>query len=285
MAQSLNKVKRRIATINSTRKITNAMKLVSNVKMRKYSKELNNQTLYIEGIKRVLSDVIFHNALNSDEKIDSPFIKKNLNATKTLYVIVTSNLGLCAGYNNEIFHHFSSLYKEGDELVLIGDKALINYSKSNVKYYVDFLKIAEGISMQSIRHLTDFLVKKYLSNEYKEVVIVYHEYVNTLISLPKSAVLLPIPVLENEEYNYDPLYVPGKKAVIDYIVPQYLNTFIYQKLYSSLISENSARRNAMDNADQNAKDIVEKLNLEYNKERQQAITQEISEVVAGSKNK
>jgi F-type H+-transporting ATPase subunit gamma len=285
MSQSLNKVKRRIGAINSTRKVTSAMKLVSNVKTRRYSRELDMQTAYINSMEQILNDCVFINHHNGDEKVDSIYLKENDKSNKTLYLIYSSTLGLCGGFNNELFRFFRNIYKEGDELVLIGEKSLHEYRDQNIKLYTDFIKLNNSVNKDCIDGLAKFLVDKYQTGDYKSVHFIYHDYVNSMVSVPKDLQILPILLKENDEYAYDPVFCPDKEAVIKEVVSNYIKSILYQKMYASLVSENSARRTAMDNADQNAKDMIDKLQLEYNKARQAAITQELTEVVAGSKDK
>jgi len=285
MSQGLNKVKNRIGAINSTRKVTSAMKLVSNVKTRRYSRELEMQTAYINSMEQILNDCVFINHHNGDEKIESIYLQVNDKASKILYVIYSSTLGLCGGFNNELFRFFKNIYKQDDELVLIGEKSLHEFRGSGIKIYTDFIKLNGAVNKDNINALSRFLVNKYQSGEYKSVHFIYHDFVNTMLSVPKDLQILPISLKENNEYAYDPVFCPDKETVIKEVVSNYVKSILYQKMYASLVSENSARRNAMDNADQNAKDMIDKLQLEYNKARQAAITQELTEVVAGSKDK
>lgn len=285
MSQGLNKVKNRIGAINSTRKVTSAMKLVSNVKTRRYSRELEMQTAYINSMEQILNDCVFINHHNADEKIESIYLKENDKSSKILYVIYSSTLGLCGGFNNELFRFFRNIYKQGDELVLIGEKAIHEFRGSNIKIYTDFVKFNSAVNKDNIDALSKFLVNKYQTGSYKSVHFIYHDFVNTMLSVPKDLQILPISLKENNEYAYDPVFCPDKETVIKEVVSNYVKSILYQKMYASLVSENSARRNAMDNADQNAKDMIDKLQLEYNKARQAAITQELTEVVAGSKDK
>lgn len=283
MSQSLNKIKRRISTIESTRKITSAMKLVSNAKMVKFKKELDNERLYIDYMDEILNDVIFYNEVNPTKKIDSIFLNENNNSSKKLYVLLTTDLGLCGAYNNEIFKFFKELYKNGDEVILIGTKGLSFFKKDEVKIHYDFLHLYENINVYKIKELTDFIVEKYKTLNYSSVEIIYHKYINTVLSIPKIKKLLPFEIKENKKMYVDPLFLPKKEEVVNKIIPEYINSIVLNLVYESMVSENSARRNAMENADQNAKDMIDDLKLEYNKERQQAITQEISEVIGGSK--
>lgn len=283
MAQSLARVKRRISAVESTRKITNSMKLVSSVKLRKMNKIVTLQAFYFRAMERALSDAIFYNNLNDECKYDSPFIKENESATKNLYILVTSNMGLCGAYNNEIVNFFKIIYKKGDEVLIIGEKGYLNLLKEDIPLDTNFLNLRHDFSLRTTKLLTDYLMKKYLKGNYKKISLIYSKYKNSIAFIPSEVILLPLTPKQNVNAIYSPIYEPSKKDVIETIIPQYLNSLIYGNLYSAFLSEESSRRNSMDAADKSAKDLVEKLKLEYNKARQQEITQEITEVVNGSK--
>jgi F-type H+-transporting ATPase subunit gamma len=283
VAQSLARVKRRISAVESTRKITNSMKLVSSVKLRKMNKIVTLQAFYFRAMERALSDAIFYNNLNDECKYDSPFIKENESATKNLYILVTSNMGLCGAYNNEIVNFFKIIYKKGDEVLIIGEKGYLNLLKEDIPLDTNFLNLRHDFSLRTTKLLTDYLMKKYLKGNYKKISLIYSKYKNSIAFIPSEVILLPLTPKQNVNAIYSPIYEPSKKDVIETIIPQYLNSLIYGNLYSAFLSEESSRRNSMDAADKSAKDLVEKLKLEYNKARQQEITQEITEVVNGSK--
>lgn len=286
MPNNLNNIKRRINSVNSTRKITNSMKLVSNVKSRRFSSEYLRQEEYAREIKEIISDCL--KIANSKDLYETlPLLKINKEAKKRLVILVTSNLGLCGAYNTELFKFYNSVYKKDDDLIIIGEKGINEYSnKFGGLIIKEFRSIGEKFNIRKAKDFTTFLVDLYLKGEYKEVHIIYHKYINTLVSKVKMEQVLPFVSLEKiDTYSYEPLYEPSAEVVINFALNEELMSNIYSYLFSSLVSEHSARRNAMDNADKNAKELIEKLNLEYNKERQQSITQEITEVVAGSLNK
>ena len=285
MGQSLNNIKRRINTVNSTRKITSAMKLVANVKSRRFMRELKNHEDFVKETKTILNDALF--SLNDDELTTiNPLLTQYSNAKKRLVIIVTSSLGLCGGYNNEVYKYYSDFYKDGDEVITVGEKGFIEYSKKkNLQIYTEFTNVLDKVEISELKGLIDFIDSKYLTGEYRSVEVIYHRYINSLISKVESIQILPLIFKEEKKVEISPVFLPDINTVINTLIPQYINVTIYEKFVSSLVSEYSARRNAMDNADKNAKDLVEKLRLEYNKERQSSITQEITEVVSGSLNK
>ncbi len=285
MGQSLNNIKRRINTVNSTRKITSAMKLVSNVKTRRFMRELENHKEYVTETKTILNDSLYY---LSDEELKSinPLLTTFPNGNKRLVIIVTSSLGLCGGYNNDVYKFYSNFYKDGDEVITIGEKGLIEYKKKKkLVIYDKYSHLLDKLELSDLKLFINYIDDLYLTGEYRSVEVIYHRYINSLISKVESYQILPLAFKEENNYGISPVFLPDKKEVINTLIPQYINVTIYEKFISSLVSEYSSRRNAMDNADKNAKDLVDKLKLEYNKERQQSITQEITEVVSGSLNK
>src|SRR5574344_28506 len=284
MGQSLARIKRRINTVQSTRKITNSMKLISSVKLRKINKQMELEDFYHRAMTRVLNDTIFTNKDNPDSnKFTTEFIKTYPEATKTLYVIITSTMGLCGGYNNNIIKEFKNLYKKGDEVIVVGEKAFLALSKENdLVIESRFIHLAQGYDLTKVSELRDYLIKKYFSKEYKEIDLMYTRYKNSISFIPDCVRVLPISVDPNERYTYSPLYEPSKEEVVDEVIREYLNSMLYTRIYSAFLSEESSRRNTMDAADKNASDLVDKLKLDYNKARQSEITQEITEVINGS---
>ena len=154
----------------------------------------------------------------------------------------------------------------------------------NIKIYTDFLTILDKYNISKTKNLVNFITSLYVENDFDEVNIIYHKYINSLVSKVLIEKLLPFSI-DNNDATYSPLHDQDISSILTYSIKEYLCSVLNDCFLSCLVSEHSARRNAMDNADKNAKEIVSKLQLEYNKERQQSITQEITEVVAGSKNK
>ncbi len=284
MGQSLNNIKRRINTINSTRKITSSMKLVSNVKCRRFMVEEYKQREYSSLLRNVILDCL---KLVKDVPNDElPILIQNRKITNhRLVILVSSTLGLCGGYNSELFKFYKDNYKKNDEVVVIGEKARVEVLKhQNIKIHAEFKDILDKYNVYKVKNFVKYLSELYINSDFDEVVIIYHKYVNSLVSKIVLEKLLPFEV-NKDDPTYAPLYDQNIYEIIDVSIKEYLSSILNDCFLSSLVSEHSARRNAMDNADKNAKDIVSKLQLEYNKERQQSITQEITEVVAGSKNK
>lgn len=283
MPQGLNKVKRRILTVENTKKITNAMKLISSVKVRQIQNSFNARLTFLNDLKEVLN--IIGNA--SYPTSTNPLLKGYKDASKTLYIVVSSSLGLCGSYNYNVIRYFENIFKNDDEVITIGDKIDKEVIEDqNITLYSDFKDVLNNLTMSNCRVLQKFILDKFLSGKYKEVVLVYTKYINQIASKVETIKLLPLEFEKNKSMELDsPDFGQNLNLLLDKFVKKYLTSALYIKFYESILSEQSSRRNAMDNADKNAEELVDKLKIEYNKARQTAITQEITEVVSGSVNK
>ena len=277
MAQSLHKTKRRIASINSTKKITKAMELVSTVKLKKYRRLMENNELYSNEIAALIQALFAR--LNDEEIVYT----KEQKADKDLYVVLHSNFGLCAGYNNNLFNYVKeNVKKENSVLYLVGTKAQHIYKDEGYETNEDLLHIADQVSATEIMKLGRILTNEFVEGHYRSVHLIYTHYINSLKFVPCDLRLFP---LVNEEqapdFRYPPIFDTDLKTLIDELVPIYINAILFQKVVESIVSEQTARRTAMENASDNADELIDQLTLEYNKARQAIITQEINEIVSG----
>ena len=278
MAQNVVKIKSRIKSVTGAYKVTSAMKLVSTVKLKQWRNKMLANKEYTNQLNEVV-DLL----LTFSKNTKSPYLQINKNTTKKLYIIISSTLGLCGSYNNNIFKVSDSKITNEDEAIILGGKGIAHYSKGEFKIIEGF---DESYSIQNttlIRKMSDYLLDKYESGEYSEIHIIYSEYKNSLIFLAKDYQLLPLNHEQEEVNDYPPIMEPSNKELIKTLVPFYVKTALYSKLIESEVCEQGARSNAMENATNNAKDLLDELKIEFNKARQTAITQEITEIVAASK--
>ncbi|MCQ2796597.1 MAG: ATP synthase F1 subunit gamma [Bacilli bacterium] len=273
---TLVKTKRRINSVTGTRKITNAMELVASVKLKRFRDVMTSSSNYIANIK----DIMMHLNRIVDQYDKDDNVKAN---NKRLFIILNSNLGLCAHYNNDIFKFAETLLKKDDEIIPIGLKGYTHYKNQSFKLNENFVSLNEKIDFNDVNKLACFVMNEYHSRKYSEIHIIYMQYVNTLISRAEEERLLPIPFDEDiKEDLLPPEVEPSPKELIKELEPIYLASAIYQAMVVAQVSEQAARNNAMKNATDNADEILDKLKLEYNKARQGAITQEITEVISGA---
>ena len=277
MSQQLTKIKGRIKTVTGAYKVTSAMKLVSTVRLRKYrNKMLQNKKF--NDLLNEITGVVLRNA----KKVDNPYIKTNDKATKNLYLIVSSTLGLCGSYNNNIFTLSEQKITSEDDAIILGNKGLLYFRNGEFNKIDDFKEYNNINDNSIVNQITRFISDKYAEGEYKEIHIIYTEYKNSIIFLAKDFRLLPLTGTEEEEDDFPPILEPTKEDLVETLLPLYLGGTIYAKLLESEVCEQASRANAMDNATENAKEILEKLQIEFNKARQAAITQEITEIVGAS---
>lgn len=281
MSLGLQNTKRRIASVNSTKKITKAMELVATAKLKTWKDKMMDNYQYTERVIDVVRYVF-----SKTKDLESPFLQENAEALGRLYIIVTSNLGLCAGYNYNLFRMIDSKLTENDEVLIIGSKGFNHFKKAKVKLNDEFYEKASNIDFGTIQTIGDYLLNGFLSKKYKTVEFVYTRYVNSLVFLPTQLCLLPIDTSkfkDVKESRDDIILEPNPKELMQSLIPLYVKSVLYGKMIESQVSEQASRRTAMESATKNAQEITDKLLIEFNKVRQAAITQEITEVVSGAK--
>ena len=252
MPGSMQEIKRRIKSVESTKKITKAMELVATSKLRKTRNQLDELKPYYQGVRQTCAEIL---ASNKGLK-DSAYLAEN-KVDKDVYIVISSSLGLCGGYNANVFKEISQQIKDEDYVYSIGSKGT-NYFRRT--------------------HL-------YINKEVGSIKIIYTEFVNNLTFKPRTVTLLPIDTNEFENIeitNKFTIFEPSPEEVLDSLIPMYLQAVVYGYLVESVTSENASRRTSMENATDNAEELTEQLLLKYNQARQTAITNEVSEIVAGA---
>ena len=270
MGNGLQATKRRMRSIESTKKITRAMELVATVKLKTWKDLMEENLMY--------TSYMFSRV----DSIDSPYLKEN-EAQKDLYILVTSTLGLCAGYNYNMLKFADQRIKENDDIIVIGQKGYYHYRHQKDHLITDFLDAGAHLEERAIHQLSTLIESEFLKGKYRKVTLLYTHYVNSLTFVPEEITLFPLHMKKegNEEYK-DILMEPSPKEILLSLIPLYVRSVLHGKLLEALVSEQASRRTAMENATDNADEIYQKLQLDYNKERQASITQEITEVVGGS---
>lgn len=281
MSGNLVKTKRRIASVKSTQKITKAMEMIASVKTKRNKDLFDASSLSSKKCFSICS------SLFSSCKKEPYYIKQN-EGNKTLYIVITSDLGLCGGYNGNIFRYFDPIYnKDNDELIIFGSKGKSHYHQE--KGFIHSSLLADPSLEISLKELTDFasiLLEAYKKKEYSSIKLVHTIYQNSLSFMPTISTILPMEKMEDKENpnSLPPLVEPSAEELLDSIIPLVVGYQLKEGLDESKLAEQSSRRNAMDAANDNADDLLNSLNIEYNKARQTSITQEIVEVVSGSVN-
>ena len=285
MSLGLTKTKRRIASIRSTQKITKAMEMVATVKLKRYRDLLEQSEEYAKGLEEVMAELFLH-----DFESKTHYAFENEEVEGTLYLVVTSSLGLCAGYNGNIYKYAETLIDPAKDFVIpLGEKGRAHFGNDpkfkNVN--LDFPALDRIMDAKTIDAACKEIKKLFNERKVRKVVLVYTKYVNSINFAPASLTLLPVQIeapKRPEEDYCPPLFEPSAREQIHSLLPYYLGAVLYARISESILCEQASRRNAMDTANDNADDLLNKLTIEYNKARQTAITQEITEVVSGSKN-
>ena len=276
MAQEVTRIKKRIKSVTGSYKITSAMKLVSTVKLKKWKNKMLATKDYALRI-----DEIARKVFSSVEESNNPYFTVNLKANKNLYIILSSSLGLCGAYNNNLFRLADAHIKENDEAIILGKKAISHYKDGKFTKIENFKEYSSIRDEAIIKQIVGFISKEYIKGTYREIHLIYTAYKNSLVFHPCDYVVLP---LKGEKSNeaYPPIMEPNQEAVLNALVPIYLKNSVYAKFLESEVCEQAARSNAMENATKNAEELLDSLHIEFNKARQGAITQEITEIVGAS---
>jgi F-type H+-transporting ATPase subunit gamma len=277
VAKGLPALKRRIASIKATKKVTKAMEMIATTRLKSWKDIMSQTRLYTAA----LLNVVHHHLVTKDLK-ELAYFKEN-ESPIGLHIVITSTLGLCGSYNYSVYQFVEKNIPANDEIIIVGEKGMRYYRRSDRKIRTGHVQLNK-INEADIRHLSQFILKSFSAGEYKSVNIVYTRFINSLQSEPKSINLLPLKAQgpDRDTVGYGPLIEPNPTEVITALLPFYLNNVIFAALTEAMVSEQSARRNAMENASDNADDLIEELQLVFNKLRQAAITQEIAEIIGGS---
>lgn len=278
MSVQTNKIRNRIKSVTGAYKVTSAMKLVSTVKLKKWRNKMLANSAYVDEIFNTLKLLVTY----QNDKDASYLTKINEKAKKKLFVVISSTLGLCGAYNTNIFKVADVEIKNQDDAIILGKKALLHYEQGNFTKISGFEEYSSINDKNLILNLCQYIMNEYQKETYSEVIFIHSEYKNSLVFTAKATKLLPLITKEENKDGYPPIFEPSKKELIEKLAPFYLQSVIYAKLLESEVCEQASRSNAMENATNNAKEILDNLNLEFNKARQAAITQEITEIVGAA---
>ena len=277
---STKEIKNRIRSMESTKQITKAMEMVAASKLRKAQSQVLNSRPYFEILYATINDIV-----NSNRDFSSVYLTARP-VKKRAYVVIAGDRGLAGGYNTNILKLVYEQMGSGDAVVLpIGKKAVDFFRSRKVPMLSEQYAEAEDVSVGDCFSVAKTLCKAYKQGEFDEICIGYTNFVSVLSQTPATLRLLPLvrkTTGREGERTADILYEPDSVAVFDAIIPEYLGGAIYGALCESRASEQAARRTAMDSATSNADDMIADLSLKFNRARQAAITQEITEIVAGA---
>ena len=278
---SMRDIKRRRDSIQSTEQITKAMKLVSTVKLQKSKNRAESSKPYFNLMYDTISSI-----LRKSGNLNHKYLKPG-DSQKKAVIAITSNRGLAGGYNNNIVKLITVELPAGDTLVYaIGRKGRDGLLRKGFEICADYSKVINEPLYRDAADITLELLDAFARGEIGEIYLAYTSFKNTVTHIPRLIKLLPVEMeVEAEESGKAQAlmtYEPEEEEVLDSIIPKYMSSLIYGALLEAVASENGARMTAMDNATSNAEEMIEALSLQYNRARQGAITQELTEIVAGA---
>lgn len=277
MAGQISAIKKRLQTVNSTKKLTNATELVATVKLQKYNVKSAQNEEYAKNLKRFISGALKG---SRPEVETNPYLIKH-DIENPLYIIITSNSGLCGSYNLEVLKFVEENVPKDVPIFAIGTIGY-NYLMKNNYLVVKKYDELEDLQPKILNTIIDNILVLYTQYEMNEINVVYTKYINTLTYKPTLLKLLPFEV--DEDVNTSEILLePSRDEVLNKLIPMYVSSQIYVTFLESKTSENAARRNAMNAANKNADKLITELQLYYNKARQAAITQEMNEIVASTR--
>ena len=276
MAQSRQDILARIASVDSTKKITKAMQLVSSSKLTKQKDAMERNRVYAENLDTMLGMV-----LKSADK-NHPYRRENEGKPAFIF-IVTSDMGLCGGYNANIFRMIQSDLNPKDHIVMIGSRGCGWAASHDIHVEAQLTDLNEDIAYADLSKMMEKALGMFNKKEISKIQVLYTHYKNTLTFVPTLKTILPI-----EEKNVETkaqaqmIFEPSQEAMLSCMVPMACKSILYSLFLESKTSEQASRRMAMESATDNADELQEQLELAYNRIRQSAITQEISEIVGGA---
>ncbi|WP_026389383.1 ATP synthase F1 subunit gamma [[Acholeplasma] multilocale] len=274
---NLSKLKAEIESINDIGKITNAMQLVASAKLRRIGKRVVETQEYVKEVYTVFNDII-------KQTEQSIFLKESdQDIKKTLWVVVNSNLGLCGGYNNNVNKIVLSEIKSNDEIYAIGTKAVSFYKNRKIKIRDQRTDVDITFTNEQARSMGNDIMSYYTSGEFDEIKLVYTKFINNVTF--EATPLRLFPIIKDKEVakvKSEVLFEPSAEVILETSVNLYLNTVLFGTIVESQVSEQASRRVAMENATNNGEELSNTMSIKYNRERQGAITQEISEIVSGA---
>ncbi|WP_440937200.1 F0F1 ATP synthase subunit gamma [Candidatus Pelagibacter sp.] len=286
---SLDDLKKRIASVKSTQKITKAMKMVAAAKLRRAQDSAERGRPYSEK----MNNVILNLSNGISDKENAPKLLSGTGSDKIhLCVVMTSDRGLCGGFNTNIIKkakaYFSKISEEGKEL-----KIITVGSKGNDQLKRTFGdKIIENISFKNSKNVNYFdadkvgkmIIEKFEKEEFDVCTIFYNQFKNVITQIPQAQQIIPLEAdkkddeLDGSSYEFE----PDEDEILSNLLPKNISTQIFKAMLENSASEQGSRMSAMDNATRNAGEMVDKLTIEYNRSRQAAITKELIEIISGA---
>ena len=288
MAVSLNDIKTKIASTKNTSQITNAMQMVSAAKLGRSEEAARNFQVYAQKVRKLLTDILHGNG--SGGSTNPMLISRPVK--KTGYIVITSDRGLVGGYNASILKAVMELKEEYHpdgkdfEIICIGGMGADFFKARGIQPIYELRGLADQPSFDEVRKIISKTIEMYQNELFDELYVCYNHHVNTLTSQMRVEQMLPIVDLDpneaDEEYSLTFELETSRDEILEQLLPHYAESMIYGAIIDAKTAENAAGMTAMQTATDNAKKVINDLTIQYNRARQAAITQEITEIVAGA---
>jgi F-type H+-transporting ATPase subunit gamma len=270
-------LKRRIKSIRNTQKITKAMGLVATAKFKKLRTRNEKIKPYYNAYVEALDKL-----LGSENLSENPYFRINESDTD-LYVVVTSDSGLCGSYNTNVINAaLQHMHGKKVKLITVGEKGRHFFKSHEYETVAEFVELGDTPEYKELYEITGAFSNEFLSGNAANVYLVYTEFISPVKQNVRIDKILPLSSVEAEQKDDQYLIEPSKEEVFDYIIDKYLNTTMYHAMVNSIASEYAIKMAAMDNATKNATELLDNLQVKYNRARQSSITQEITEIVGGA---
>ncbi len=278
-------IKTKIKSVQNTRKVTRALEMVSASKIRKAQDRMKASRPYARAMKQVIG----HLAQANTDYVH-PFLAERSDVKRVGYIVISSDRGLAGGLNNNLFRKIVGELRGWQEkgveadIVTIGQKSSVFFRRVKVNMVGSVTHIGDVPRLEPLIGVIKVMLDAYTEGKLDRVYIVYNDFVNTMVQRAAFDQLLPLPASEQSviKHDWDYLYEPDPATVLDHVINRYIESLVYQAVLENVASEHAARMVAMKAASDNASKLIDTLNLVYNKARQAAITQEISEIVGGA---
>jgi F-type H+-transporting ATPase subunit gamma len=275
----------KIRSVENTMKVTSALEMVSASKIRKSQALMKESRPYARMMHRVIGHLG-----KANPEYRHPFTIKHPEVKKVGYIVVSSDRGLCGGLNNNLFKKMladvAGWQGKGAEvsLVTLGKKAMAYFKNIKIEITSAASDFGEKPQIEDLIGAIRPMLEEYRDHKVDRVYLVHNDFINTMVQTPVIEQLLPLPPTDDQEIRdiWDYIYEPDAESLLNVVMVRYIEALVYQGVLENLASEHAARMIAMKNATDNAGDLIDELNLVYNKARQAAITQEISEIVSGA---
>ena len=288
MSGALKEVRNRIKSVQSTQQITKAMKMVSAAKLRRAQDAITQMRPYSKKLQEVLGNIIS----NSDGDVKIALAEERT-VENVLIIVVTSDRGLCGGYNSNLIkaakavinEKYAAQHAKGHVQILpIGKKGYEHFTKNGFKVVDKFWDIFTGLSFDKVQAAAKYAMDAFANKQVDAVELIYSEFKNAATQRFVTEVFLPVQKVEKApgQKNADFIFEPGKDVLITELMPKILNTQLFKATLDANASEHGARMTAMDKASDNASELLKSLKISYNRARQAAITTELTEIVSGA---